>query len=369
MPEVKQLCLNFNNSQNDPILPIPPQQNQQQTNPIQLNPTSHQPNHTSNPNVGPTTQNQNADYLTNSKSVYFDELRTLLLDPEFTRESQKSVGFAPTSFFKMEESSKLDNWMVPGLFCDLGVNIPLAEARKMLASDRAENSLNLPATDFTVLEVNRYMINKYSPAPHSHSPALMGMKMNPTLGPIYDMYSWVDPSAAILTEEELVQLLTDQDAMFMYPNLAPWPVTMFPRDVHDVKYLSVFRNNQEYVCRTKADRQRGVEFFTESSEIFNCIICKDIISTSFHTYVNCFIYNESASFNQILQYRKTFLRACYLHFKLEGRSMPGRNPYRYSQVETSSQTRGRGGSINRGRGRGKSSFRMGTPVSVDKLFD
>ena len=88
--------------------------------------------------------------------------------------------------------------MVPGLFCDLGVDISLAEARKMLASDRGENSLNLPPHDFTVLDINRFMISKFSPAGHKHSPALMGMKINPKLGTeIYNMYSWAFYSIAL----------------------------------------------------------------------------------------------------------------------------------------------------------------------------
>ena len=289
------------------------------------------------------------------------------MDPTFTRTSQKSFGFSPPSYFKEEDISNLERWMVPGLFCDMGLNIPLSEARTMLAGDRVENSLGLSAGDFSVLEVNKYIRSKYTPAMASHSPAFMGTKINPALGPIfYSMYSWVDPSAAILTEFEIIQLLTDQHAMFLYSNLAPWPTTLFPRDVNDAKQLSVIRDGVEYVCRTRADRQKGVDYYTCSSEIFNCVICKDVISTSFHTYVFCFIFEEGPDFQRILLHRKSFLRACHLHFKLEGVRLPGRNPYKFSQVESSYSSRGVGGYRGRG-GRGRGSARRGIPTS--KLFD
>ena len=316
----------------------------------------------------PNQVNSYNDYQTNSKSVTYSELKVQLLDPSFIRTSLKSFGFAPISFFKPEDSSGLDTWMVPGLLCDMGLNIPLSEAKNLFASDISENPLGVPVGDLSVLVVNNYLKRKYSPALHSHSPAFMGNKMNQALGPIfYTMYSWVDPSAAILTELEILQLLTDQDALFMYPNLAPWPVTIFPRDIHDAKYFSVFRNGEEYVCRTKADRQKGVDYFSEHSEIFNCVICKDIISTSFHTFVFCFTFEEGSDFKKILLHRKSFLRACYLHFKLEGVKLPGRNPYKFSQVESSSAPP-RGGSGFRGRGsRGRAHTRRGIPTS--KLFN
>ena len=199
------------------------------------------------------------------------------MDPNFNRFTGKSNGFAPSSYFKIEEMVNLDSWMVPGLFCDMGLNIPLEEARKMVTLDSEENSLGLPAGDFTVLQINRYMMNRYRPSSSRHSSALIGGdKVNQKLGPeFYSHYSWVDPAAAILTEEEILDLLTQQNSRIIFNNLAPWGVTLFPRDAHDVKYLSVFRNSKEYVCRTKADRQTGILFYTYSSEIFNCVICND----------------------------------------------------------------------------------------------
>ena len=225
-------------------------------------------------------------------------------------------------------------------------------------------NFSIPAVSFSILQINRFLMKNFTPKPHHHTPALLGNKINQALGPyFYSVYSWVDPSAAILTEVELFQLLKDQNATFLYPNLAPWGATLFPKDDADVKYFSVLRNGTEYVCRTKATRQKGVEFYTEDSELFSCIICKDIISTAFHTYVYCFIFKGNSDFRQVLQYRKSFLRACYLHFKMEGKKLTGRNPFDFSQIERDIPA-GRG---NRGRPRrGRGYVRRGAPAG--KLF-
>ena len=145
--------------------------------------------------------------------------------------------------------------------------------------------------------------------------------------------------------------------------MAPWPCTAFPRDREDVKLMSVFRNNKEYVCRTFADRQRNIEYFSPDSEIFSCKICGDLICTPYHVYVNCFIFEENASFSMILKYKKTFYRACYIHFKIEGRRLAGRNVHKYADPSGSSNptARGRGSRGSRGgRGRGRSSYWRGT---------
>ena len=75
-------------------------------------------------------------------------------------------------------------------------------------------------------------------------------------------------------------------------------------------------------------------FLNAQSDIFASEICGDIISTSFHTFVYCFTFEENHDFQMILLHRKLFLQACYLHFKLEYVLLPGRNPYKFSHVES-----------------------------------
>ena len=235
----------------------------------------------------------------------------------------------------------------------------------MHARDQLENTLSLPSSDLTLTAVNKYLMAKYAPTPSNASQADLRNKLTKDLGQVfYQVYSWVDPSYRVLTDKDIRDLLMEQQAMFMYSNLAPWPCTMFPRNPADVKYLSVFRNGTEYVCRTRADRQRGIEYYSNSSEIFQCKICCDVISTPFHCYVNCFIFKESPPFHMILKYRKTFYRACYLHFKLEGVKLSGRNIYKDAEVNHGEYQTQIGG---RGRGRGRGTWRRGTPKP--RLFD
>ena len=119
------------------------------------------------------------------------------------------------------------------------------------------------------------------------------------------------------------------------------------------------------MCRTRAARQGDVKFYTESSEIFSCCICEDIISTPYHTYVSTYKFFKDAPFTLILNWQKTFLRACYLHFRCEGVQLPGRNCQSHADLGDDGRGwlgRGRG----RGRGRGGGSWRRGNPAT--KLF-
>ena len=57
------------------------------------------------------------------------------------------------------------------------------------------------------------------------------------------MYSCVDPSYRVLTDNDIRDLLMEQPAMFMYSNLDPWQCTIFPR-------------NSEDVCMTRTDKTK-----------------------------------------------------------------------------------------------------------------
>ena len=92
-----------------------------------------------------------------------------------------------------------------------------------------------------------------------------------------------------------------------------------------LKIHSVFKEGREFVCRTIADRQKGLAFYTDNSEIFSCIICKCIISTEYHTYVSCYEFKTNQRHQVINAWRRTFLRACYIHFRISGSKLEGRN--------------------------------------------
>ena len=105
--------------------------------------------------------------------------------------------------------------------------------------------------------------------------------MNRLLGlQFYDSYQWLDTDERVLTAKDILFFLIKNDAEILEANMAPWPCTIVPRDHGtSVKYLSVFTNGVEYVARTVCERQTGIDFFTDGSQMFNCVICGDIIST------------------------------------------------------------------------------------------
>ena len=112
------------------------------------------------------------------------------------------------------------------------------------------------------------------------------------------------------------------------PYIAPWPCTVIPRDhATSVKYLSVFKDGTEFVARTVCDRQSGVDFLTDRSQIFTCVVCGDIISTPYHVYVFCYIFKQNHSFELMQHWSTTWLRGCYIHWKINGVAMPNRNVY------------------------------------------
>ena len=116
-------------------------------------------------------------------------------------------------------------------------------------------------------------------------------KINRLLGlQFYDSYQWLDTDERVLTAKDILFFLIKNDAEILEANMAPWPCTIVPRDHGtSVKYLSVFKNGVEYVARTVCERQTGIDFFTDGSQMFNCVICGDIISTPYHVYVFCYI--------------------------------------------------------------------------------
>ena len=121
----------------------------------------------------------------------------------------------------------------------------------------------------------------------------------------------------------------------------------------------------EYVCRTRAQRAygyNGYQVYNEESEIFICEFCKDIISTEYHVYVSAYLYEKDHDFDKLMAWRKTFLKICYLHFRLTGTKLPGRNIYRDALIGTPNNSFPRG-SGKRGRGRQpRGQGRRGRPV-------
>ena len=78
----------------------------------------------------------------------------------------------------------------------------------------------------------------------------------------------------VLTANDIMAFLAKNNAEFLMPHMAPWPCTIVPRDqAASVKYLSVFKDGTEFVARTVCDRQSGVDFYTENSQIFSCVVC------------------------------------------------------------------------------------------------
>ena len=182
-------------------------------------------------------------------------------------------------------------------------------------------------TEFSLKQVNNYLrvFNKRTKI-YDVRNALTG-KMNRLLGQeFYLSYQWMDTDERVLTDKDILFFLERNNAESLALNMAPWPCTIVPRDHGaSVKYQSVFKNGIEYVARTLCERQTGVDFYTDSSQIFSCVVCGDVISTPYHVYVFCYIYKQNHSFERLQNWKNTWLRACFLHWKILGVAMPNRN--------------------------------------------
>ena len=314
----------------------------------------------------PTIEEELANYKFNSDSVLLEQLRMELSSSQFARTSAGLRGLASLASVSNEEFMQLRSWEVPGLLFDFGHHFTLKEASRFLAEEEQQaNILGITSSHYRLMQVNNFLERTHSSSfvPGGQSSAMLVDRRSIELGDVlYKFYSWVDPSIRCLGPNELDQFLDHSDLSFLKPNIAPWPATLFPKNPHDVKYYSVCRDGYEYVCRTMASRQYDLKFFSNSSEIFSCAICGDVISTPYHTYVNCYRYYKNAPFVLVMNWTKTFLRACYLHFKCEGSLLPGRDCHSDASIGDSSRGwLGRGGS--RGRGGSGSSWRRGTPCA------
>ena len=238
--------------------------------------------------------------------------------------------------------------MVPGLAFDYGDDISVKDATAMLTNDKLENNLDLPSTEFSLRQVNDYLRalnNRTRGVSERHN--LRG-KMNRLFGhKLYVSYQWVDTDERVLTGTDIMFFLAKNNAEVLVNNVAPWPCTIFPRDNgQSVKYSSVFKDGVEYVARTVCERQSGIDFYTDHSQMFNCVICNDIISTPYHVYVFCYIFKQNYSFERMQNWKLTWLRGCFIHWKINGVSMPNRNMYADARARRTRAPRGSG----RGRG-------------------
>ena len=299
-------------------------------------------------------------YKFDSSYTYLKDLKSDLNKQDFSRASSGLRGLVPESIVSDEDFTQLPHWQIPGLPFDFGDGLNLKETTAMLANDTSENNLRLPPEAFTLKEVNEYLDSKNRNTPRHKPSSMLSDKMSKDLGPeFYRHYQWVNPTVRVLGPKDLHTYLDTNEALFMEPNVAPWVCTLFPKDPTDVKYLSVFSNGVEFVARTVCDRQKGIEFYQPNSEIYQCVICQDIISTPYHVFVNCYVNKKGASFARIQNYKKTFLKACYIHWKIMGVSLPDRNVFTDARTPS---TRG-----TRGNWRGRGFSRRGSHVR--SLFD
>ena len=254
---------------------------------------------------------------------------------------------------------------VPGLLFDFGQHFSFKDVSRFISEEEQVQARGISAIHYSLKKLNDYLERNFSASEIDRrgSSAFLSDRRSFELGDnLYRFYTWIDPGVRCLGPTELFQFLDHCDLGFLKGNIAPWPATLFPKDSHDVKYFSVIRDGVEFVCRTMALRQTDVKFYTESSEIFSCCICNDVISTPYHTFVNCYRYMKDAPFMLIMNWTKTFLRSCYIHFKIEGVELPGRNCH--SDSSFGDQSRGwLGRGSSRGRGGRGSSWRRGAPTA------
>ena len=298
-----------------------------------------------------------SNYQFESPFTYLKDVRDEVLNPNFTRVSSGTRGLVSLNVVSHEDFAKLEPWQIPGLPFDFGDNLSLKDATALLTNDRLENNINLPSEEFSLHQVNEYLrvMNNKNNNAKTNNNNLMG-KLNRLLGQdFYDSYQWIDTDERVLTSRDINAFLVKNNAEMLEANIAPWPCTIVPRDcASSVKYQSVFKDGVEYVSRTVCGRQSGIDFFTDGSQIFKCVVCGDIISTPYHVYVFCYIFKPNFSFERLQNWKDTWLRGCYIHWKINGISMPNRNIYADARAK-----KPRGGPRGTWRGRGS---RRGTFV-------
>ena len=287
-------------------------------------------------------------YQFNSPSMYLHELRALMSSHGFSRVNPGLRGLVSVLLVPNIDFERLKIWEIPGALYDFGHSHSISEVSRKMTDMRIAQGLQIPAEYYTIRDLNRFISENFNKTPCGYTTNGTEFKVSFELGQdLYEHYQWVDPTMRALGPNELFDMVMDSNASFMSEQLAPWPCTLFPRDPSDMKYNSVVtEHGREYVCRTAAQRQRMISFLTENSEIFSCVICKCIISTEYHTFVYCYEYKKNQRFQIVNAWRNTFLRACYIHFRISNTKLEGRNCYQDAAATfTRNQTRG-------GRGRG-----------------
>ena len=305
------------------------------------------------------------NYKFNSSSVLLSDLQIEIQSSNFSRSSLGLRGLVSLDTVSAEDFDGLRMFEIPGVLFDFGQKFSTKDVSRFLSAEEHGHIRGITAVHYSLKRLNDYLELKYASSliEGGGSSSFLSDRRSLELGSnLYRFNSWIDPGVRCLGPTELSQFLVHCDIGFLRSNIAPWPATLFPKDAHDVKYRSVIRDGIEYVCRTMALRQTDVKFYTESSEIFSCIICGDVISTPYHTFVNCYRFFKDAPFMLIMNWTKTFLRSCYIHFRIEGVELPGRNCHSDSSFGDHSRGwLGRGSSRGRG-GRG-SSWRRGAPAA------
>ena len=255
-----------------------------------------------------------------SDYVYWQTFKSTDLS-NYTPDQQNIRAICPPTLMSTDEMSKLPPWNIPGLIYNFGETFTRHEAIEKLY--HGFNTLTgLP----TVTQINKDLEEQLMAlSVNIATTAYMTARQSRELGKVfYDHYKWIDETIAMVGPKELDDYLYMNDALSLRDHLAPWPCTAFPINPELCKYWSVVRGETEYVCRTKAAQQR-IPFYRDDTRIFKCCICEYFISTDLHTFVNVYVYNEDATYIERLSWQKTFLKACFIHFLIEGKKLEDRN--------------------------------------------
>ena len=282
-------------------------------------------------------------------SIYTDlcVLKDDLLD--FDRVSLGMRGLVSESVVSNSDFAKLKMWEIPGLVYDFGDGVALKDAVAMMTDEKLRKGEPLPQVAFTLYEVNQFLELKNKRDSDERANHGMIQKINKELGQdFYKHYQWMDLSSRIMAPKDLHLFYVRNRAEIVEANMAPWPTTIMPRDKSCVKYQSVFKDGVKYVARTLCLRQPGIEFYTEASQMYKCVICDDLISNPYHVFVYCYKYKPNYSFERLMNWRETWLKACFIHWKISGVTMPSRNVF----ADARSNGAGAGGVGGGGRGRG-----------------
>lgn len=299
-----------------------------------------------------------ANYDYNSGSMLLCELRDLMLSPGFSSPNAGLRGLVSTNMLSDDAFQLLRPWEVPGLLYDFGHHHSLAQIAALLTRDLIKDGAEVPER-FTLAQINQYVSSHFAPTPARGTHDSVEQKISVELGDeFYTHYQWADPSARPLGPLELADHTRGSVAEFMDCQIASWPSTIVPIIRDDMKYYSAFAaDGREFVCRSLSMRQRNLCVYTERSELFSCEICKCLIGTDYHTFVFCYVYQPNPCYQLVKAWKDTYLRCCYIHFKLANTKLPGRNCYRDAYLSSPAQFGGQSNS------RGGARFaRRGRPV-------